>query len=169
MGVACRAGIVRTIPFDELGVLAATVGLRLSVSVWPDAPALRDAGQVAVIRRFRQRIHPAWSWQLEAPLPIPGDRRAVDAVIRASDGSAAIVEAITQVHDLQAQLRPIRLKARDMRIERVIVVIRASDRNRRMLRGAADIAVLGFPVGTRAALHQFAAGRLPEGDALILV
>ncbi len=159
---------MRTIPFDELGELAAAVGLRLSVSAWPDAPAIRDVGQVAVIRQFRQRIGPGWSWQLEVPVPIPGDRRAVDAVIRAGDGSAAIV-AVTQVHDLQAQLRAIRLKARDMRIERVIVVVRASDRNRRMLRGAADIAALGFPVGTRAALQALAGGRLPDGDALVLV
>lgn len=160
---------MRTIPFDELGELAAAVGLRLSVSAWPDAPAIRDVGQVAVIRQFRQRIGPGWSWQLEVPVPIPDDRRAVDAVIKAGDGSAAIVEAVTQVHDLQAQLRSIRLKARDMRIERVIVVVRASDRNRRMLRGAADIAALGFPVGTRAALQALAGGRLPEGDALVLV
>jgi hypothetical protein len=162
-------GLVRAMRFDELGELAAAVGLRLSVSAWPDAPAIRDAGQVAVIRRFRQRIGPRWSWQLEVPLPIPGDRRAVDAVIRAGDGRTAIVEAITQVHDLQAQLRSIRLKARDMQIGRVIVVVGASDRNRRLLRGIGEIAVVGLPVGTREALRTFAVGRLPDADALVLI
>lgn len=162
-------GRIARVAFDELGELAAAAGLRMSVSVWPDAPAIRDAGQVALLRTFRRRIGPAWEWQLEVPLPIPGDRRAVDAVIRARDGSVAIVEAVTQIHDLQAQLRPIRLKARDMRIEHVITVVRGSDRNRRMLRGAADVVSLGFPIGTRAAIQALRAGRLPDGDALVLV
>lgn len=162
-------GMIAQIAFDALSELAAAVGLRISISAWPDAPAIRDAGQVALLQRFHRRIGDAWSWQIEVVVPIPGDRRAVDAVIATGDGSAAIVEAITQVHDLQAQIRSIRLKARDMRIDRVIVVVRASDRNRRVLRAAADIALLGFPIGTRTALRTLANGRLPAADAMVLV
>lgn len=161
-------GLATGVPFDQLVIVAAAVGLRLHLAAFPDDRAVRDAGQVALLRRFRERIGPAWSWQLEVPMPLAGDRRAVDAVITAGP-QRCVVEAIVRLVDLQAQLRAIRLKTRDLGIERVVVVVAATHVNRRVLGGAGDVAALSLPVGGRTALRSLRAGRLPAGDALILV
>lgn len=157
------------VSLDDLAGLGAAVGIRISVSAWPDGPAVRDAGQIDLLRRVQARTGSALTWQLEVPMPIPGDRRAVDAVVRAIDGAACVIEAITRIHDLQAQLRSIRLKARDLGIERIVVVVAATARNRALLRQLSDVVGLSFSLDTRAALTTMAAGRIPERDAIILV
>lgn len=160
-------GRTARVSLDDLVVLGAAVGLRVRLAAYPDGPAVRDEAQVALLRRFRARIGPAWRWQLEVPMPIAGDRRAVDAVIFAEAGRC-VVEAIVRVADLQAQLRAMRLKTRDVGIERLILVVADTHANRRILAGVADVAALAFPVGSRSALQSLRAGRVPPGDALIV-
>lgn len=152
---------------DDLVVLGAAVGLRIRFVAYPDGPAVRDEAQVALLRRFRARIGLAWRWQLEVPMPIAGDRRAVDAVISA-EGGRCVVEAIVRVADMQAQLRAMRLKTRDLGIERLLLVVADTHANRRLLAGVADVAALALPVGSRAALRSLRSGRVPPGDALIV-
>jgi transcriptional regulator with XRE-family HTH domain len=159
-------GGIPGVPLDQLAVVAAVVGLRLGIAVYPNGGTVRDAGQIALLRRFRERIGPAWSWRLEVPMPLSGDRRAVDAVITAGT-QQCVVEAVVRLVDLQAQLRAMRLKTRDLGIERLVVVVAATHVNRRVLGGAADVAGLSLPVGGRAALRSLRAGRVPDGDALI--
>ena len=46
--------------------------------------------------RLRARIHPTIAWRTEVPIPVPGDRRAWDAVAMADDGWTGI-EAISRL------------------------------------------------------------------------
>ncbi|MGZ6300452.1 MAG: helix-turn-helix domain-containing protein, partial [Candidatus Limnocylindria bacterium] len=97
-------GLVREPGISQLARYGTAVGLRLHARFYPMGGGLRDAAQLDLLRRLRARIGDRWSWQLEAPLAIPGDLRAFDAVLTGTGVSIAI-EAITRLRDAQAQLR----------------------------------------------------------------
>jgi hypothetical protein len=154
--------------FDDLVLLCGAVGLRMWTTTFPADRPIRDVPQLALLRRFRERIGELWQWAFEVPVPIPGDRRAADAVIRSSS-AVCLVEAFTRLTDAQAQLRAILLKARDMRIDRMVVVVAASRSNREALVAASDVLATSFPVSTRAALRALRRGEAPAGNALVVL
>jgi hypothetical protein len=102
----------------------------------------------------------------EVPLPIPGDRRAWDAVIRGT-GWHLPAEAETRPRDMQALDRRIALKLRDAGFEDVLLVLLDSAANRRLVRSGALPS--RFVVQGRSALARLAEGRDPGGSALILL
>ena len=107
-----ESGLLADVSIAYLAQHGAAVGLKLHARFYPTGGGLRDAAQLDLIRRLRARIGDRWSWQLEAPLNIPGDMRAFDALL--TDGATTIaVEAITRLRDAQAQLRSATLKQRD--------------------------------------------------------
>ena len=161
-------GLVPGVSITDVTILAGAVGLRLRLSTFPDGPAVRDAAQVALLGRLRARIGPAWRWQLEVPVPIRGDRRAVDAVI-SSPGGRCVVEAIVRLVDLQAQWRAISLKVRDLGIERAVVVVADTRANRRVLAGSRDLWQAALPVGTRVGIRTLRDGAVPPDDVLLLL
>ena len=61
---------------------AAAVGLRLVLTMYPAGGAVRDAAQIRVIHRFLARVSDRFVRELEAVIPLPGDLRAVDLVLR---------------------------------------------------------------------------------------
>lgn len=161
-------GMSASITLDELIVVAAVVGLKLWTSTFPAERAIRDAPQLDLLRRLRARIGEIWAWRYEVVVPIVGDRRAADAVIRC--GSAVVmIEAFTRLADAQAQLRAVMVKARDLGIDRVIIVISATHANRRALQLAADVIAADFPLGTRAILAALEAGRDPGANGIVLL
>jgi transcriptional regulator with XRE-family HTH domain len=152
----------------ELARHGAAVGLRLHARFYPTGSGLRDRGQLDLLRQLRARIGDGWTWQLEAPIRLPGDLRAFDALLR--NGQAAVaVEAITRLRDAQAQLRDLSLKQRDGGIERLVLVIRGSHANRRALASAADVLATTFPLGTKATLAALSAGGDPGQNGIILL
>jgi transcriptional regulator with XRE-family HTH domain len=157
----------------NLGVLdlarhGAAVGLRLRARFYPTGAGLRDAAQLDLLRRLRLRVGNRWRWQLEAPLQIPGDLRAFDALLTRGDISVA-VEAITRLRDAQAQLRAAALKQRDGQVSRLVVVVRATHHNRVALGSAADVLATTFPLNTRATLAALAAGEDPGENGIVLL
>src|SRR5690349_7533537 len=93
------------------------VGLELSARAFPGGARARDAGQVALLGRLRNRVHPALGWSFEVPvvgLAVRGviDRRAWDAGID-GPGVRVRIDAETHVGDTQAVLRRVSLKQRD--------------------------------------------------------
>lgn len=161
-------GMCASTTLDEMIVVAAAVGLKLWTSTFPAERAIRDAPQLDLLRRLRARIGEIWAWRYEVIVPIVGDRRAADAVI--SCGSAVVmIEAFTRLADAQAQLRAVLVKARDLGIDRVVIVISATHANRRALQLAADLIAAEFPLGTRATLAALAAGRDPGANGIVLM
>ena len=160
-------GRVPGIGIDRLVAHGAALGMRASVKLWPVGGAIRDAAQARYVAAFVARIGRPWTVTLEAPMPIPGDLRAIDVRLRSADGTVA-VEVITRLADLQAQLRAAQLKARDAQASRLVIVIAGTHANRRAVAGARPTIVQGYDLDARQVLLDLGAGRIPPRDALIL-
>jgi len=148
--------------------LCSVLGLDLSVRSYPAGDPIRDAAQIALLQRLRVRCHPALVWRTEVPMAIPGDRRAWDATVSATTWSSG-VEAETALADLQALDRRLALKERDGGMDRAILLLLDSRRNRTASRTAGDVLRLRFPIESAAALDGLARGADPGGNALILL
>jgi transcriptional regulator with XRE-family HTH domain len=153
---------------DVLARHAAAVGLRARIRVYPEGAAIRDAAQIALIRRLRERLGTTVTWEFEVPIPIAGDLRAFDAVLTVAGGRVGL-EFYTRLADVQAQLRQVHLKQRDAGLERVVVVLRATVANRQAIRAAAPAVIEAFPGSTRRVLAALEAGRLPETNGIVLL
>ena len=159
-------GLYGTVTIETLALVAAAIGLELSLRLFPGGQPIRDKAHIAVLSRFRKAVSESWSWAAEVPLPIPGDKRAWDRVLRRA-GLLIGVEAETRPMDLQELQRRVALKKRDGEVDRVILVLADTDWNRRLVR-LNDLED-AFPISGKLALRLLAAGRDPGGDALILV
>ena len=100
-------------------------------------------------------------------VPIPGDLRGADAVITGARVHA-IVEAETRLGDVQALERRISAKARDLGVDRVILLVLDSRHNRGVIRTTPELAAR-FPISTRLALGALGRGEDPGGDCLIVL
>ncbi len=161
-------GLLRQLAIADVMRHAAAVGLRLHARFYPAAGGLRDAAQLDLLRGLRARIGDRWTWQLEAPLPIPGDQRAFDALLARGEATIA-VEAITRLRDAQSQLRAATRKQRDGHATRLVLLIRASEANRAALATAADVLATAFPLGTRRTLAALSAGEDPGENGIVLI
>jgi transcriptional regulator with XRE-family HTH domain len=159
-------GMFAKVSMEELVVLCAAVGLKLWLTTYAAERAIHDAPQLALLRRFRARVGEMWQWSYEVIVPVAGDQRAADAVIRAPSVSI-MIEAFTRIADGQAQLRAVRLKARDMEIERIIIVVGATPSNRRAMAAAADVVASDFPLGTKAVIRALSEGRDPGANGIV--
>jgi len=159
-------GMSAKVSMEDMVVLCAAVGLKLWLTTYAAERAIHDAPQLALLRRFRARVGEMWQWSYEVIVPVAGDQRAADAVIRVPSVSI-MIEAFTRVADGQAQLRAVRLKARDMDIERIIIVVGATPSNRRALAAAADVVASDFPLGTKAVIRALSAGRDPGANGIV--
>lgn len=153
---------------DVLARQAAAVGLRARLRLYPDRSPLRDAGQIDLMRRMRDRIGSGPRWATEVPIPLEHDPRAIDAVLTYPDWRCGI-EFLVRLHDCQAQLRAIHLKQRDAGLHRMVVVVRATHANRHAVRAAGPYLAEAFPLGTRATLAAMDAGRDPGMNGLVLL
>ncbi len=152
----------------DLARHAAAVGLHLHARFYPQGGGLRDTAQLDLLRRLHVRIGDRFTWQLEAPLPIPGDQRAFDALLTRNATTIA-VEAITRLRDAQAQLRAATTKQRDGQATRLVMLIKASHANRAALATAADLLATTFPLTTRTTLAALTAGDDPGANGIVLL
>jgi hypothetical protein len=149
----------------------AVVGLELAAKAYPaNADAVRDSGQARVLTRLSTRIASSLVWKLEVPLPIPGDRRAWDATITATDRRWRYgVEAETHPDDGQATLRRLMLKQRDGGMDGVILLLPDTRQARAFLRDFGPMLRASFPVPGATALRRLEAGEDPHGNAVIVL
>ena len=166
--------LLASVSVDQLARLAAVVGLDVRVAAYPGDEPLRDAGHLALIDRFRRRLHPGTSFRTEVPLPIGGDRRAWDGylsgLVDGRGGTPGLpVEFETRIDDYQAQTRRLWLKARDAGEADLLLVVADTRRNRAAIQAAGSAVAERFPISTRAVLAALAAGRHPGGSGLILL
>ncbi|MGH2489863.1 MAG: helix-turn-helix transcriptional regulator [Candidatus Limnocylindria bacterium] len=160
-------GRVPLVPLADLAMHAEIVGLRLHAKLYPGGPPLRDKAQLALLDRLHRRLSSAWQVHLEEPIPLPGDQRAWDMVLRR--GNVVVgVEAITRLRDVQAQVRAARLKQKEAEITRLVLLVAATHANRRALAAAGPMHA-AFPLMTRSALAALGAGADPRDDAILLL
>lgn len=161
-------GLIKGVTIPQLYRHAAVVGLKPYIKLFPLVARPMDHAQLALFARFRERIGDAWHVIVEAPIPIPGDLRAADALL-SIPGCRCLVEVITRLADLQAQLRSARRKVRDLEADRLIFVVLGTETNRRTLRDAGRAADDAFPLRTKEALQRLAESVDPRADALIML
>ena len=157
------------VAIEDVAAFAASVGLRLSVNLYPVGGRLRDARQLQMIERYRRlTVEGGWRIGLEVPIGRPGDLRAFDLVL--TRGSAVIAhEFVSRLRDVQAQVRPLLLKQRDAGIERLVLVVGASRGNRQAVAEAQSVLRESFPGGTKATLAAIRAGRDPGANGLVFI
>jgi predicted XRE-type DNA-binding protein len=153
---------------EALSIHAAAVGLKLAVNLWPIGGAIRDAAQVRYVGAFVARVGRAWRVTLEAPMAIAGDLRAVDVLLAAGQIRIA-VEVITQLTDVQAQVRAAQLKARDLGATRLVIVLAGTHANRSALAAASTSLASSFDLDTRRVMRALAAGRDPGRDGIVVI
>jgi transcriptional regulator with XRE-family HTH domain len=161
-------GLVPELSLADAAAMLAAVGLDLAFRAVPGGDPVRDAGHAALLARFRARLHPALRWATEVPLPIPGDRRAWDALVAGSTWRLG-VEAEMRPTDLQALERRLALKQRDGGVDHVLLLLANSVANRRFVQAQESALRSRFPVSGSRAMTLLAAGEQPPGDALALL
>ncbi len=140
----------------------------LSVRAYPAGPPIADRAHLALLTRFRARIHPAWRIRFEAALPEAGDPRAWDALLTMA-GCRVAVEAETRLRDIQALLRRTALKQRDSGIERVVLLVAATRGNRTTVREFRPLVREQLPLDSRSMLAALAAGADPGASGIVLL
>lgn len=160
-----RAGRVRG---GDLAAHAAAVGLRLSLKLYPTGLGVRDAAQARYVSALIARLGNAWKVRLEAPIPAPGDLRAVDVLLIGTRLTIA-VEVITRLSDIQAQVRGAQLKARDIGATRLVLAVAGSHGNRRELAAARGALIASFEMDSRRLWADLVAGRDPGRDAILVL
>jgi len=161
-------GLYPGVTLDALARLAATVGLDLSVKLYPAGQPIRDQGHVALLARFRKAVGEEWKWAAEVPLPIPGDKRAWDRLLAGIRSEVTVgIEAETRPTDMQELQRRVSLKKRDGGVDRVVLVLADTAWCRRLVR-LNDVSE-AFPIPGKVALKALAEGRDPGGDAIVLI
>jgi len=161
-------GLVGQLDMEAAAVLAAAVGLELALRTFPAGDPLRDTAHLALLERFRRRLHPAIRWRTEVPLPLAGDLRAWDALVTL-DGRPLGVEAETRPRDLQALERRLALKMRDGGVDTVVLVLADTRSNRRLLREHGPRLAGAFPVPGPRALQLLATSTHPGRSAIVLL
>jgi hypothetical protein len=148
--------------------MLATVGLDLWVRAYPAGRGVRDEAQLTLTARLRSLVASRWEWRTEVPIPLPGDPRAWDVVLRGPTVSIG-VEAETRLRDIQAIDRRVMLKLRDSGLDRVIILVAPTRTNRSTLREMGDSLRTNYPIPSRQALQALLSARDPGGNAIIVL
>lgn len=157
-----HAGIV------TLAMIADVLGLDLVVTLYPGGAPLRDAGHVRVMTRLRSRLPPRFVLKTEVPIPLMGDRRAIDALIAIPPLDTGF-ELETRLTDAQALVRRAILKQRDAGLACMILVFPDTAANRQAVAAASPTLRPSFPLSPRAILSALRAGTTPAANGILFV
>jgi transcriptional regulator with XRE-family HTH domain len=153
----------------DLAVLSAVLGMRLGVRPYPAGPPLRDAAHARLLARFKSRLHPAVRMRTEVRLrTVADDLRAWDAEL-ALEGDTCKVEAETVLYDLQAMDRRLARKMGDDGVERVVLLVADTRRNRGVMREFRELIAERYPLGTREIMRALGGPRLPPRSGVVIL
>ena len=156
------------VPYLVVARLCGAVGLDLVSKTYPGGQAIRDAGHVALLADFACLLHPSLAWDTEVPLPIAGDQRAWDGMIRGA-GWRFAAEAETAPSDGQALVRRLQLKLRDGEVDGLILLVRDTRTTRLFLDATEPQLRAMFPMSTRTILGALRRGAPPPGNGVVVV
>lgn len=159
---------IESVSVETLDLACAAVGLVPSLRAFPAADPARDAAHISLLARLRRRLPDGAPWEVEVPLPIPGDLRALDARSKLA-GQLVGFEAETRLTDAQGLERKVMLKKRDARLDRIIVVVSDTRLNREFLLIHREALRPAFPLDTRAITAALSRGAIPELDGLAVL
>jgi len=154
-----------------MAAYCAVVGLDLSIRAYPAGDPIRDRAQLALLERFRARLHPSLRWRTEVPLAIERDLRAWDAEVSgaARERWRLRVEAETNVVDGQALERRLQLKIRDDPVGHLVLLVSETRANRQAIRLLRDGLRETLPLDTREMLAGLGAGKDPGGSGIVIL
>lgn len=161
-------GDLRHLTVEQLSRACAAVGLKLAVRAFPDGDPVRDAGQLALLHRFRALLPAGAVWRTEVPLPIVGDRRAWDGFVTLQ-GTFMAVEAESRLRDVQALERRLSLKLRDGGVARLVVVVADTRSNRQAIAAHREALRSLLPLDRREMIRALRSGRIPDASGLLLL
>jgi hypothetical protein len=121
-----------------------------------------------VLERFVALLPALARVDREAVLPIPGDRRAWDALV-SLDGRRAGCEAETHLGDIQALERRLALKLRDGDVNLVLLVVADTQHNRSVLERHREALRTLLPLDGAEIRRALRSGRLPAASGLLLL
>ena len=101
-------------------------------------------------------------------MPLAGDQRAVDAVVRVGAEQVGF-ELETRLIDAQAAARRATLKQRDAGLAAMVLVLADTRSNRAALIDAASTLRASFPLEGRAVMAAVRADRVPPANGIVLV
>jgi transcriptional regulator with XRE-family HTH domain len=164
-------GDLDRVSIAELGAWCAVVGLDLSIRAYPAGDPIRDRAQLALLERFRARLHPSLRWRTEVPFSIERDLRAWDAEVSgtASERWRVRVEAETNVADGQALERRLQLKIRDDPVGHVVLLVSETRANRQAIRLLKDGLRETLPLDSRVMMAALGTGRDPGGSGIVIL
>ena len=152
---------------SQLAAIGAALGQDVRLRVYPAGDPIRDAGQQRLLGRLRAQLHASIRMITEVGLPIVGDLRAWDAMLRTADWQRPL-DAETVIDDVQAVERRLRLKIRDAHVDGVILLVADTHRNRRAI-ASAPSSFQGFDRNSRRVLSAIRAGRDPGGSSILFL
>ena len=155
--------------FGDVGAIAAALGLRIRIGIYPEGQPVADGVQLRLLNRFSGRLAPTLRWRSEVPLPIAGDLRAWDAVVSSTDDWTGI-EGISRLGAVDLTIRRVQQKQRDdPRVRSVVLVILDTTRNREAIATAGTVLRDAFPLDTAAVMRDLAHGRIPRLNGIVLL
>lgn len=156
------------VSIPRLSEMAAVLGLELSARVHPVGDPIRDKGHQALIGRLTGLIARPYLVSREVPLPLPGDTRSWDVLLRL-DGLIVGVDAETRIRDVQDLVRRIRQRERDGGAGELLLVLSDTAHNRALGDQLRDALGQRFLTPPRVLLSALRAGRPIPGSGVILL
>jgi transcriptional regulator with XRE-family HTH domain len=161
---------------DEVSVkalceMASVLGLEASFGLHPLGDPIRDKGQQALGYRLNARLAPVWRVTNETLLPMPGDLRSWDKLLRLTvePHQRVGVDLETRIRDIQALVRRTRLRERDGGVDRILLVLSDSATNRRLVDELRDSLGSDYATSTRLLLRGLRAGSPLPGSGVIVI
>jgi hypothetical protein len=154
-------------------ILFATLGCALTVRPYPVGSPVRDAAHARLIARLVAILPRSIRSRTEVPLGRSAVVRAGD--LRAWDGDLRLardrctVEAETVLSDIQAFDRRVALKMADGHVDRVILLVADTRRNREALRDHRALLAARFPLLPGQVLGALRSGRLPDRSGIAVM
>jgi transcriptional regulator with XRE-family HTH domain len=164
-----EVGDLKGTTVEALAVSARAVGLALWVRLYPEGTPVRDAGQLRLERDFASILGPGLSFRSEVLLPIAGDLRAWDGIVSCADG-LAFAECEMRLGDVQELLRRYEAKLRDDPRSRILIlVVRATRHNRRVLAEHREVLRPLLPLDSGTIMRSLRSGRLPASSGVLVI
>jgi len=165
-----EGGKVSNISIVEASRIAGSLGLELSVRLYPGAGPLRDSAHSARLGRVMSHLRPPLTYRAEVPLPALPDRlelRAWDAIVTGG-GLRTAIELEMRLRDGQALERRIALKRRDDPPDRFVLVVADTHGNRRVLALNPGLFADVPRLGPRAVLSRLEKGGHPPSCLVVI-